>query len=74
MDKKQLENLGKLLATLAGKAAATLPGIIGPIVSWLLSTTGNVVNWFPGNLWALLFLVVGLLFSAASYFLKVKNN
>ena len=44
--KKQLSNLGKLLADLAGKAAAALPGIIGSIVSWLLSTTGKVVSWF----------------------------
>ena len=33
--KKQLHNLAKLLANLAGKAAAALPGIIGSIVSWL---------------------------------------
>ena len=37
--KKQLSNLGKLLAKLAGKAAEALPGIIGAIVSWLLSAT-----------------------------------
>ena len=35
--KKQLHNLAKLLANLAGKAAAALPSIIGSIVSWLLS-------------------------------------
>ena len=44
--KKQLHNLGRLLANLAGKAAAALPGVIGSIVSWLLSTTGKVINWF----------------------------
>ena len=49
--KKQLSNLGKLLADLAGKAAAALPGIIGSIVSWLLSTTGKVVSWFGEHLW-----------------------
>ncbi|CAG2207968.1 unnamed protein product [Mytilus edulis] len=37
--KKQLKNLGKLLSFLAGKLAAALPGIIGSIVSWLLSAT-----------------------------------
>ncbi|XP_071177418.1 uncharacterized protein MCAP_0864-like [Mytilus edulis] len=42
--KKQLKNLGKLLSFLAGKLAAALPGIIGSIVSWLLSATKDVVN------------------------------
>lgn len=63
--KKQLSNLGKLLATLAGKAAAALPGVIGAIVSWLLKTTGEVVNWFGEHLWALIVLVAGLLYAAA---------
>ena len=63
--KKQLSNLGNLLAKLAGKAAAALPGIIGSIVSWLLSTTGKVVNWFGNNLWALVIVVAGLLYEAA---------
>ena len=63
--KKQLAHLGKLLANLAGKAAAALPGIIGSIVSWLLSTTGKVVNWFGNNLWALVVAVAGLLYVAA---------
>ena len=42
--KNQLHNLARLQANLAGKAAAALPGIIGSIVSWLLSATGKVVN------------------------------
>ena len=63
--KKQLHNLGRLLANLAGKAAAALPGVIGSIVSWLLSATGKVVNWFGNNLWALVVAVAGLLYVAA---------
>ena len=46
--KKQLHNLAKLLANLAGKAAAALPGEIGSIVSWLLSATGKVWEQFVG--------------------------
>ncbi|CAG2245273.1 unnamed protein product [Mytilus edulis] len=68
--KKQLKNLEKLLSFLAGKLAAALPGIIGSIVSWLLSATKDVVNWFANNLWALLILVVSLLFTAARDYLK----
>ena len=63
--KKQLHNLGRLLANLAGKAAAALPGVIGSIVSWLLSATGKVVDWFGNNLWALVVAVAGLLYVAA---------
>ena len=37
--KKQLHSLGKLLANQAGKAAAALPGVIGSVISWLLSAT-----------------------------------
>ena len=72
--KKQLSNLGKLLSTLAGKAAAALPGIIGSIVSWLLSATSKVVNWFGEHLWALLVLVAGLLYTAAREFIRKKRT
>ena len=68
--KKQLSNLGKLLANLAGKAAGALPGIIGAIVSWLLSTMGEVVSWFGEHLWALVVLVAGLLYAAAREYLR----
>ena len=63
--KNQLHNLGRLLANLAGKAAAALPGVIGSIVSWLLSATGKVENWFGNNVWALVVAVAGLLYVAA---------
>ena len=63
--KKQLHNLGRLFANLAGKAAAALPRVIGSIVSWLLSATGKVVNWFGNNLWALVVAVAGLLYVVA---------
>ena len=46
--KKQLQNLGKWLKALAGKAAAPLPGIIGAIVSWLLKTVSSVAVWLAG--------------------------
>ena len=67
--KKQLTNLGILLAKLAGKVASALPGIIGAIVSWLLSVTGKVVNWLANNLWALLVFTTGLLLIAAKKYI-----
>lgn len=72
--KKQLSNLGKLLANLAGKAAVALPGIIGSVVAWLLSSTGSVVGWFAEHLWAVVVLVAGLLYAAAREFIRNKRN
>ena len=72
--KKQLSNLGKLLADLAGKAVAALPGIIGSIVSWLLSTMGKVVSWFGEHLWTLVVLVAGLLYAAAREYISKSHR
>jgi hypothetical protein len=69
-----IKKLGKLLANLAGKVAVALPGIISSIVSWLLSVTGNIVNWFANNLWMLLILVVGLLYTAAREYINKSHK
>ena len=71
--KKQLQSLGRILAKLAGKAAAALPGIIGLIVSWLLSLLGKTAVWLAGNLWAVLLAVGGLLLMAAREWLLPKK-
>ena len=63
--KKHLQSLGRILAKLAGKAAAALPGIIGSIVSWLLSLLGKTAVWLAGNLWVVLLAVGGLMLVAA---------
>ena len=72
--KKHLKNLGKLLANLAGKAAEALPGIIGSIISFLLSSTGKIINWFGENLWALIILVAGLLYAAAREYISNSHK
>jgi hypothetical protein len=59
--KKHLQNLGSSLAKLAGKAAAALPGIIGSIVSWLLTLIAQTAGWLASNLWVLLVGAAGLL-------------
>ena len=71
--KKHLQSLGRILAKLAGKAAAALPGIIVSIVSWLLSLLGKTAVWLAGNLWAVLLAVGGLLLVAAREWLLPKK-
>jgi len=62
--KKQLRKLGDWMKYLAGKAAASLPGIIGAIVSWLLKTAGGVAVWLAEHLWAL---AVGLIVAVVAW-------
>jgi len=71
--KKTLQSLGRALAKLAGKAAAALPGIIGSIVSWLLSLLAKTAGWLSQNLWAVVLAIGSLLFVAAREWLLPKN-
>ena len=71
--KKHLRSLGRILAKLADKAAAALPGIIGSIVSWILSLLGKTAVWLAENLWAVLLAVGGLLLVAAREWLLPKK-
>ena len=64
-EKKHLQALRRAQANLAGKAAAALPGIIGSIISWLLSTLGKTATWLAENLWALAIALGTLLLVAA---------
>ena len=45
MDKNKLKALSQLLGKLADKALASLPGIIGSIISWILNRAKEVVDW-----------------------------
>ena len=51
--KNKLKALSQLLGKLADKASASLPGIIGSIISWILNRAKEVVGWLSQNLWAL---------------------
>ena len=72
--KKTLQALGRVLAKLAGKAGAALPGIIGSIVSWLLGTIGKAAGWLAEHVWALVVAVGALLFLAAREFLAPQKR
>ena len=43
--KNKLKALSQLLGKLADKALASLPGIIGSIISWILNRAREVVGW-----------------------------
>ena len=52
--KNKLKALSQLLGKLAGKALASLPGIIGSIISWILNRAKELIGWWSQNLWALI--------------------
>ena len=52
--KNKLKALSQLLGKLADKALASLPGIIGSIISWILNRAKEVIGWLSQNFWALI--------------------
>ena len=52
--KNKLKALSSLLGKLADKALASLPGIIGSIIPWILNRAKEVIGWLSNNLWALI--------------------
>ena len=52
--KNKLKALSQLLGKLADKTLASLPGIIGSIISWILNRAKEVIGWLSQNLWALI--------------------
>ena len=61
--KNKLKALSQLLGKLADKVLASLPGIIGSIISWILNRAKEVVGWLSQNLWALITGVGGLIYT-----------
>ena len=60
--RNKLKALASLLGRLGIKAAEALPGIIGGIISWILSRAKDVVGWVSQNLWALVVGMEGLIY------------
>ena len=69
--KNKLQALSQLLGKLADKALASLPGIIGSIISWILNRAKEVVGWLSQNLWALITGVGVLIYT---YFMTKTNR
>ena len=61
--KSKLKALLQLLGKLADKALASLPGIIGSIISWILNRAKEVIGWLSQNLWALITAVGVLIYT-----------
>ena len=69
--KNKLKALSQLLGKLADKALASLPGIIGSIISWILNRAKEVVGWLSQNSWALITGVGVLIYT---YFITKKRR
>ena len=69
--RNKLKALSQLLGKLADKALASLPGIIGSILSWILNRAKEVVGWLSKNLWALITGVGVLIYK---YFMTKTNR
>ena len=70
--KNKLKALSQLPGRLADKALATLPGIIGSILSWILNRAKEVIGWLSQSLWVLITGVGVLIYT---YFLtKTKRR
>ena len=52
--KNKLKGRSQLLGKLADKELASLPGIIGSIISWILNRAKEVIGWLSQNLLALI--------------------
>ena len=61
--RSKLKAFASLLGKLGMKAAETLPGIIGGIISWILNRAKDVVGWVSQNLWALVVGIGGLIYT-----------
>ena len=69
--KSKLKALSQLLGKLADKALASLPGIIGSIISWILNRAKEVIGWLSQNVWALITGVGVLMYT---YFMTKTNR
>ena len=64
--KNKLKALSQLLGKLADKALASLPGIIGAILSWILNRAKEVIGCLSQNLSAL---ITGVEVLVCTYFM-----
>ena len=68
--KNKLKALSQLPGKLDDKALASLAGIIGSIISWLLNRAKEVIAWLSQNLWAL---ITGVRVLVYTYFMTRRR-
>jgi len=61
--KDVLKKVTSYLKTLAGKAAASIPGVIGRVISWLFKAASQIVEVLANNVILLIIALIGLLFA-----------
>jgi len=58
-----LKKVASYLKSPAGKAAASIPGLIGSVISWLFKAASKVVEILANNVILLVIALIGLLFA-----------
>jgi len=61
--KAALKKVSSYLKTLAGKAAASIAGLIGSVISWLFNAASKTVEVLANNVILLIIALIGLLFA-----------
>ena len=69
-----LNKLVEILKKLAAWALATLPAVIGPIVSWLFERAADVVKYVAENTFIIIMLLLGLGFKFIIDYLEKKKR
>jgi len=59
--KAALKKVASYLKSLAGKAAASIPGLIGSVISWLFKAASQIVEIQANNVIILIIALIGLL-------------
>jgi len=61
--KAGLKKIASYLKTLAGKAAVSMPGLIGSVISWLFKAASQIVEVLANNVIILVIALIGLPFA-----------
>jgi len=61
--KLALKKVASYIKSLAGKATASIPGLIGSVISWLFKAASQIVEVLANNVILLIIALIGLLFA-----------
>ena len=69
-----LNKIVEILKKIAAWALATLPAVIGPIVSWLFERAADIVKYVAENTFIIIMLLLGLGFKFIIDYLEKKKR